>query len=89
MEVCIHHPPPHCLYLRPSAVKSNGSPPDPQKNPGVAERSQRTYSDVVSCLTAQERKVLIIVMLLLVIGELVKVYRVTHPPVTTAHPAST
>ena len=61
----------------------------PKKNPGVAERSQTTYSNDVSCLTAQERKVLIIVMLLLAIGELVKVYRVAHPPVTTAHPAST
>jgi len=37
----------------------------------------------VNCLTAQERKVLIIVMLLLTIGELVKVYRAGHPPAVT------
>ena len=41
------------------------------------------YNKNVNCLTSQERKVLIIVMLLLAIGELVKVYRAGHPPVTT------
>jgi hypothetical protein len=35
---------------------------------------------VVNCLTSQERKVLIIVMMLLAIGEFVKVYRAGHPP---------
>ena len=37
------------------------------------------YHEKVNCLTAQERKVLIIVMLLLAMGELVKVYRASHP----------
>ena len=39
---------------------------------------QKNYNGGVNCLTAQERKVLIIVMLLLTIGELVKVYRATQ-----------
>ena len=42
--------------------------------------SQKSYNDDVNCLTAQERKVLIIVMMLLAIGELVKMYRASHPP---------
>jgi len=40
---------------------------------------QKNYNGGVNCLTAQERKVLIIVMLLLAMGEFVKVYRATHP----------
>jgi len=47
---------------------------------GGCGTDQKNYTEEVNCLTAQERKVLIIVMLLLAIGELVKVYRASHPP---------
>jgi len=43
----------------------------------------------VNCLTAQERKVLMIVIILLAIGELVKVYRTGHPPAATIQKSST
>ena len=61
--------------------------PTGARNRKVKARScgtaQKYYIGGVNCLTAQERKVLIIVMLLLTIGELVKVYRAGHPPAVT------
>jgi hypothetical protein len=42
----------------------------------------------VNWLTVQEKRVLILVLGLLALGELVKVYRAAHPPAEISRPAT-
>jgi hypothetical protein len=43
------------------------------------------YIETVNCLTSQERKVLIIVVILLTVGGFVKYWRAAHSPVPAYH----
>ena len=49
---------------------------------------QICYLEDVKGLTAQEKRVLILILCLLAIGGLVKIYRAAHPPVAASQPAT-
>ena len=59
--------------------------------PGVAQSCQTGgmgYIAVVNWLTVQEKRVLILVLGLLALGELVKIYRAAHPPTEVSRPGT-
>jgi len=55
---------------------------------GGCQTGRIGYIDSVNWLTVQEKRVLILVLGLLALGELVKIYRASHPPTEVSQPAT-